>query len=126
MPQVEINASALLKESQKDEKPRAEFGPISFKDNTIVQYDGAKRLVLAKNKQVVINVDHLSAPIKILGIELSVGTKIRLRLRKTSTESTDLEVNRFFFAELSNIEQIALLNEQKDDAVVLVFLAARP
>ena len=129
MPQVEVTVSAVLKENQKDTECTATFGPLVFKDNTIVEYDAAKRLVLTKGKEVSVDVTNLSAPNKILGIEVvqgqSMGSKFKLRLRKASSEGTDIEVSRFFFAELSNIERIAMLNEQDENVTVLVFIVTR-
>lgn len=106
MPQVTVESSVVVKENQADVTPTAEV-QISFKDGACEDYNGPIRLKLEAGKQKVINIDHLSN-LRILVFKRLSGGTWRLALRKSATETTDLAVERYFSAELSNVEHIKL------------------
>lgn len=106
MPQVTVTSSVLVKEDQSDVKAAAEV-EVSFKDNAVDDYNGPIRLALVKEASRVINTDHLTNLRVLIFKRLSGGTW-RLSLRKSTSETTDLIVGRFFAAELTNVEHIKI------------------
>lgn len=121
MPQLELNVSASVKEAQKDESPAASLTKV-IKDGQVVSYDGAKRLELAVGEIKAVDVSYLTG-LRFLVMELISGTAVRLRLRSSQTESTDMIVGRIFMGEILNIEKIVLVNNGTVPAVVRLFLA---
>lgn len=125
MPEITASISASVKEAQKDAEPagRIEF---SIKDNTVTEYDAAKRLEIPAGEFVRIDVDSLVQPRKIIGIEVKDGGEVRFSIRKSASENTDLVVSRFLLAEFLNVEEIKLRNESQQPITVRVLIAGSP
>lgn len=119
MPYLEVSVSGSVKDAQRDTNPAAEFS-LAFTDAQANEYDGAKRLTVAAG--TTREVDLCLSDLRIIGIEIITGTSLRLRFRAASTQTTDLTMRRFFYAELTGIEQIKLVNEGTEDVVVRLFL----
>lgn len=120
MPQAEISLSGSVKESQKDEKPAAEFS-FTTKDNTVVDYDGAKRITVPKNGSHIIEIPANQDP-RFLALLVSSGPSLIVNLRKPATEANGIEIVRFFYAEVKNVEHLKLTNPNSEDVIVRLFL----
>lgn len=125
MPQVEVSASARVKEDQADTVPAGDLS-ITFKDNFVEEYDGGKRVSLKANSTRTINVDHLTTLRTVGIVNTTASTTFRLRLRLQSAEPTESEIGRFYFADVRNVQQIRLENKGATDIVLRVFLAGEP
>jgi len=121
MPQLEISLSGLVREKQTDTKPAAEFS-LEIKDSSVTEYDGAKRITVEATKSLLIDTSFMSAPSQYLSIVLLEGTAINVQLRKENTTANDIQIGRFFFAEVKNLEQIKLYNSSDVDVVARIFL----
>jgi hypothetical protein len=120
MPQAEISLSGSVKENQKDESPAAEFS-LAIKDNTAVDYDGAKRITVPKNGSHIIDVPSNQDP-RFLALLVISGASLIVNLRKPATDANGIEIVRFFYAEVKNVTQLKLTNPNAEDVVVRLFL----
>jgi len=126
MAQLDVSLTGTVKESTKDVQALASFA-VTMKETVIPEYDGAKKITVPAGKTVSINVDHLPH-LRLVGIENALvggipGPVLRLRLRHSNSESTDLVIGRFFYADVRNVETIKLVNESStSDADVRLFL----
>lgn len=125
MPEISASISASVKEAQKDVDPagRIEF---SLKENTVTEYDAAKRLEIPGGESVRIDVDGLVQPRKIIGIEVKDGGNIRLSIRRAASENTDLIVSRFLLAEFLNVEEVKLKNDGTEPVTVRILITGAP
>ena len=120
MPQVDVTASFLVKESQKDVSTTAEI-VCTFKDNQADDYNGPIRVTIPPETSKVLDFTHVSN-LRLLMVKRISGGSIRLTLRTVQTEANDLEIGRFFAAEVLNIEQVKLTNPAKEEVVAMVLL----
>ena len=120
MPQVEISLSGSVKENQKDAKPAAEFS-LTFKDPSVTDYDGAKRITVAKNGSSTIEIPAGQVP-RFLALLVISGPSVVVNLKKPATDANGVEIVRFFYAEVKGVEFIKLTNKNSEDVVVRLFL----
>lgn len=124
MPQVEVAASVIVRENQQDATSTGEV-VVSIKDTSVDDYNGPISVTVAANSSRTIDVAHLPS-LRMLILKIITGTKFRLSLRRAASENTDLEVGRFFAAELFNAEQVKLTNEGSAEIRVQVELVGIP
>ena len=120
MPQAEITISGSVKENQGDAKPAAEFS-LSFKDGTVVDYDGAKRITVPKKSSTTIEIPTNQDP-RFLALLVVSGDSLIVNLKKPATEANGIEIIRFFYAEVKNVEHLKLSNPNTEDVIVRLFL----
>ena len=120
MPQVDVTASVLVKESQKDVNATAEI-VCAFKDNQADDYNGPIRVTIAPERSRVLDFTHVSN-LRLLIVKRISGKSVRLTLRTAQTEANDLEIGRVFLAEVLNIERVKLTNDSKEKVVYMVLL----
>ena len=124
MPQADVSISVVVKEEQKDETPTGDVS-LAFKDNKVEDYNGPIRLLIPKGQSRTINVDHVTN-LRILTIKKVSGKTYRLALRRAASPSTDLEVDRFFAADLCNVEQIKVTANDETDVALQILLVGIP
>lgn len=124
MPHAEISLSGCVKENQKDEKPAAEFS-LTFKDNTVTDYDGAKRVTVAANGSHIVDIPATQDP-RFVALLVISGESVIVNLKKPATDANGIEILRFLYAEVKGVDQIKLTNRNTADVVVRIFLVAAP
>jgi hypothetical protein len=120
MPNAEICISGFVKETQKDEKPAAEFSLV-LKDAQIGDYDGAKRVTVPADGAHLVDLAS-NQQLKFLAVLVLSGTSVTMNFKKPASDSNGVEVARFFYAEVKNIDFIKLTNKNKEDVVVRIFM----